>query len=76
MRDHFPHVGQILEKLHFGVRLYSHPREYRKKFLANCLCIGFVHRNKSEAKQYDFRINFLQNYESESESEIRGEVSM
>ena len=23
-------------------RLYSHPREYRKKFLANYLCIGFV----------------------------------
>ena len=22
--------------------LYSHPREYRKIFLANCLCIGFV----------------------------------
>ena len=23
-------------------RLYSHPREYRKIFLANYLCIGFV----------------------------------
>ena len=23
-------------------RLYSHPREYRKKILANYLCIGFV----------------------------------
>ena len=23
-------------------RLYSHPREYRKKLLANYLCIGFV----------------------------------
>ena len=22
--------------------LYSHPREYRKKLLANYLCIGFV----------------------------------
>ena len=34
------------------------------------------HRNQSEAKQYDFRINYLQNNESESEREIRGEVSM
>ena len=34
------------------------------------------HRNLSETKQYDFRISYLQNYESESESEIRGEVSM
>ena len=34
------------------------------------------HRNQSEAKQYDFQINSLQNYKSESESEIRGEVSM
>ena len=30
----------------------------------------------SEAKQYDFRIDYLQKYESESKSEIRGEVSM
>ena len=34
------------------------------------------HRDQSEAKQYDFQINYLQNYESESESEIRGEVSI
>ena len=31
---------------------------------------------KAKAPQYDFQINYLQNYESESESEIRGEVSM
>ena len=34
------------------------------------------HRNQNEATQNYFRINYLQNYESESESEIRGEVSM
>ena len=33
-------------------------------------------RNWSEAKQYYFRMNCLQNYESESESKIRGEVAM
>ena len=30
------------------------------------------HRNQSEAKQHDFRINYLQNYESESESNNSG----
>ena len=34
-------------------------------------CGDHWHRNQSEAKQYDFRINYLQNYESESETEIR-----
>ena len=34
------------------------------------------HRNQNEAKQHDFRIDCLENYENESESEIRGEVSM
>ena len=29
---------------------------------------------KAKAKQYDFRINSLQNYESECESVIQGEV--
>ena len=29
------------------------------------------HRNQSEARQYDFRINYHLNYESESESQIR-----
>ena len=29
-------------------RLYSHPREYRKIFLANYLCIGFVPGGKGQ----------------------------
>ena len=29
-------------------RLYSHPREYRKHFLANYLCIGFVPRPRKQ----------------------------
>ena len=33
-------------------------------------------QNLSEAKQYDFRSNCLQNYERESETRILGEVSM
>ena len=35
-----------------------------------------IDRNQSEAKQYDLQINYLQSYESKSESEIQGEVSM
>ena len=31
---------------------------------------------KAKLKKYDFRINYIQNYESESESVIQGEVSM
>ena len=46
--------------------------------LFECSVFGVYHwhRDQSEAKQHDFQINYLQNYESESESEIRGEVSM
>ena len=36
LRDHFPHISQVLERIHFGreymLRLYSHLREYRKYF--------------------------------------------
>ena len=31
-------------------RLYSHPREYRKIFLANYLCIGFVPGGRFESR--------------------------
>ena len=45
---HFPQNSQILvnEGIQFGgntcLFLYSHPHEYRKRLLANYLCIGFV----------------------------------
>ena len=64
---------------------YHHPeRKYfwdhfwpqRRTFQAGGRYKYHWHRNQSEAKQNDFRINYLQNYESESESEIWGEVSM
>ena len=45
LRDHFPHISQILEGIRFGAntcRACIHPREYRKIFLGNYLCIGFV----------------------------------
>ena len=48
---------------------------YRTKFSGSLIFVYHWHRNWSEAKQYyDFQINYLQNYESESV--IRGEVSM
>ena len=69
LRDHFPHISQILRgnslRCEYMSRLYSHAREYMIKFLANYLCIGFMPGG-----------NYLQNYESKSKSKIRGEVSM
>ena len=46
LRDHFPHISQILEGIHFGANTCRACIRTRantgKKLLANYLCIGFV----------------------------------
>ena len=40
--EHFDKFLGEFTQCEYMPRLYSHPREYRKIFLANYLCIGFV----------------------------------
>ena len=57
-------IAKFLREIISMSRLYSHPREYRKRFLGHFLCIGFVSGGTltlfgSDIMQSGFRVNFL-----------------
>ena len=51
-REYLAKILGEFARCEYMPRLYLHPREYRKRFLANYLCIGFVPGGNSQINSY------------------------